>query len=251
MAASSTRTRVNMRYIESDSVERRGVRCCSRRRCDPGAGRFRRARHRGQDRGGAHARENRIPISASARHAGGGDRVRAQRGRPERCQQHRVRPRHAHPVIALITEWRTAAATSSSAAKPRTSAAPCASVRRSADLAAGTLARELYGRDVISERHRHRYEFNNRYLDRSARTRHGVLRQVDGRQLVEMIELPRPPLVPGLPVPSGVHCRPALTVIRCSVGFVRRPWRTSATGSRARSRHEAAGFRSRPRRRSS
>ena len=27
----------------------------------------------------------------------------------------------------------------------------------------GTLARELYGKDVVAERHRHRYEFNNRY----------------------------------------------------------------------------------------
>jgi CTP synthase (UTP-ammonia lyase) len=27
----------------------------------------------------------------------------------------------------------------------------------------GTLARQLYGKDVVSERHRHRYEFNNRY----------------------------------------------------------------------------------------
>ncbi len=33
-------------------------------------------------------------------------------------------------------------------------------------LGAGTLARELYGRDVIIERHRHRYEFNNNYLER-------------------------------------------------------------------------------------
>ena len=29
----------------------------------------------------------------------------------------------------------------------------------------GTLARELYGRELIAERHRHRYEFNNNYLE--------------------------------------------------------------------------------------
>jgi CTP synthase len=33
-------------------------------------------------------------------------------------------------------------------------------------LAPGSRARALYGRDVIRERHRHRYEFNNGYLDR-------------------------------------------------------------------------------------
>ena len=39
------------------------------------------------------------------------------------------------------------------------------------ELGAGTLARALYGADVIRERHRHRYEFNNNYLEpvRSAR----------------------------------------------------------------------------------
>ena len=30
-------------------------------------------------------------------------------------------------------------------------------------LKAGSIARELYGQDVVRERHRHRYEFNNRY----------------------------------------------------------------------------------------
>ena len=43
-------------------------------------------------------------------------------------------------------------------------------------LQAGTRAREIYGRDVIRERHRHRYEFNNRYLDAIPRGRDGVLR---------------------------------------------------------------------------
>ncbi len=59
-------------------------------------------------------------------------------------------------------------------------------------LGAGTRARELYGRDVIMERHRHRYEFNNNYLERyrqSGLRFSGFSR--DG--LVEMIELPNHP----------------------------------------------------------
>ena len=48
-------------------------------------------------------------------------------------------------------------------------------------LKAGTLAREMYGKDVVSERHRHRYEFNNRYRHAARRRRPGDLRQVDGR----------------------------------------------------------------------
>jgi len=60
-----------------------------------------------------------------------------------------------------------------------------------ATLAEGSLVRELYGKETVEERHRHRYEVNNAYRD--------VLEQAglacsglspDGR-LVEFIELPR------------------------------------------------------------
>jgi CTP synthase len=60
-----------------------------------------------------------------------------------------------------------------------------------AKLAEGSLVRELYGKDLVAERHRHRYEVNNAYRD--------VLEQAglacsglspDGR-LVEFVELPR------------------------------------------------------------
>jgi len=60
-----------------------------------------------------------------------------------------------------------------------------------ATLAEGSLVRELYGKDTVEERHRHRYEVNNAYRD--------VLEQAglacsglspDGR-LVEFVELPR------------------------------------------------------------
>jgi CTP synthase len=58
-------------------------------------------------------------------------------------------------------------------------------------LKAGTLARELYGREVVRERHRHRYEFNNRY--RQMFEDLGLV--ISGKSmddlLVEMIELPR------------------------------------------------------------
>lgn len=54
-----------------------------------------------------------------------------------------------------------------------------------------TLASKIYGASVISERHRHRYEFNNDYRDRltDAGLTFGGL-SPDGR-LVEMVELPR------------------------------------------------------------
>jgi CTP synthase len=58
-------------------------------------------------------------------------------------------------------------------------------------LAEGSLVRELYGTDVVEERHRHRYEVNNDY--REALEAAGLVcsgMSPDGR-LVEFVELPR------------------------------------------------------------
>jgi CTP synthase len=60
-----------------------------------------------------------------------------------------------------------------------------------AKLAEGSLVHELYGQDVVSERHRHRYEVNNEYrpvLEKAGLTCSGT--SPDGR-LVEFVELPR------------------------------------------------------------
>jgi CTP synthase len=62
-----------------------------------------------------------------------------------------------------------------------------------AELAKGSQVAGIYGREVVSERHRHRYEFNTRY--RSKLAEHGLLcsgTSPDGR-LVEFIELPDHP----------------------------------------------------------
>jgi len=59
-------------------------------------------------------------------------------------------------------------------------------------LGAGTRARDIFGRDLIMERHRHRYEFNNNYLDRYRQS--GMRFSGFSRDnLVEVIELPNHP----------------------------------------------------------
>jgi CTP synthase len=55
----------------------------------------------------------------------------------------------------------------------------------------GTLARELYGKDVVSERHRHRYEFNNRYRTQLEDAGLVIAGKSMDDTLVEVIELPR------------------------------------------------------------
>ncbi|MBL0167459.1 MAG: hypothetical protein IPP85_09990 [Propionivibrio sp.] len=73
-------------------------------------------------------------------------------------------------------------------------------------LCEGTLAREIYGKDEIVERHRHRYEINNNLL--GALEDKGLI--VSGRapvtHLCEMVELlSDASVVRRLSVPPGIH----------------------------------------------
>ena len=66
--------------------------------------------------------------------------------------------------------------------------------RQEAELLAGTQVRAIYGSDHIAERHRHRYEVNNHYVDRlrAAGLRISGL-STGSERLTEMIELPDHP----------------------------------------------------------
>ena len=57
----------------------------------------------------------------------------------------------------------------------------------------GTLAREIYGRDEISERHRHRYEVNQKYLSALVDNGLAVAGMSPDGKFVEMVELPGHP----------------------------------------------------------
>ena len=58
------------------------------------------------------------------------------------------------------------------------------------DVRQGTLAHEIYG-DVVTERHRHRYEANERYLDRLQQAGLVISAITQRDKLTEMVELPR------------------------------------------------------------
>ena len=97
----------------------------------------------------------------------------------------------AHPVIGLITEWRTATGDVEKRDEKSDLGGSMRLGLQEARLKPGTLARELYGKDVVAERHRHRYEFNNRY--RTQLEDAGLVSSAKSMDdlLVEMIELPR------------------------------------------------------------
>jgi len=62
----------------------------------------------------------------------------------------------------------------------------------------GTLAARLYGRELVRERHRHRYEFNNAYRERFAAAGMIASGIHPGRDLVEILELPAHPFFVGV-----------------------------------------------------
>ncbi len=72
----------------------------------------------------------------------------------------------------------------------------------------GTLAHKLYGKDSVTERHRHRYEFNPAYRDELENAGLVISAVNDEHGLVEVVELPRTSLLHRLPVPSGLKSAP-------------------------------------------
>ncbi len=75
-------------------------------------------------------------------------------------------------------------------------------------LTEGSLARELYGRDMAVERHRHRYEFNNRYLPELTAAGLRVAGINPERNLVEAVELADHPFFIGVQFHPELKSRP-------------------------------------------
>lgn len=98
-----------------------------------------------------------------------------------------------HPVIALITEWLNADGQTETRSEDSDLGGTMRLGAQECCLVADSQAYEMYGKAVIKERHRHRYEFNNKYLEQLEQA--GLKfcgHSVDGR-LMEMIEIPEHP----------------------------------------------------------
>ncbi len=99
-------------------------------------------------------------------------------------------PASPNPVIALITEWKDADGT----IKTRNANSDLGGTMRlgaqSSDVAQGTLAHQIYG-DVVTERHRHRYEANVNYLDTLRKSGLVISALTQREHLTEIVELPQ------------------------------------------------------------
>ncbi|MBC7904197.1 MAG: gamma-glutamyl-gamma-aminobutyrate hydrolase family protein, partial [Gemmatimonadaceae bacterium] len=99
-----------------------------------------------------------------------------------------MNPETSNPVIDLMEEQKQVTAKGGTM---RLGAQAC-------EIKEGTRASEIYGTSIISERHRHRWEFNNEYLARFEEA--GMI--ASGRNpetgLVEIVELPGHPFFVGV-----------------------------------------------------
>ena len=75
-------------------------------------------------------------------------------------------------------------------------------------IAPGTISERAYGTNDIWERHRHRYEFNNAYLDRFMAGGMIIAGRNPDRNLVEIIELPNHPFFVGVQFHPELKSRP-------------------------------------------
>lgn len=193
-AGIQTHTKVTIRYIDSEklegdeeSVEMQAVKAADAILVPGGFGK---RGVEGKIKAVQYARENKVPylgiclgmqvaVIEFARHC-------ADISQANSTEFVRNTP---NPVIGLITEWQN----EDGSVERRSESSDMGGTMRlggqACHLEEGTLARETYGAPVITERHRHRYEFNNNYRDMLAK--HGLVFSgwSADKSLVEMVEL--------------------------------------------------------------
>lgn len=99
-------------------------------------------------------------------------------------------PQTPHPVIALIEEWQDRDGTIQKRSESSDLGGTMRLGAQSSDVKTGTLAHEIYG-DVVTERHRHRYEANVHYLERLQSAGLVISAITQREKLTEIVELPK------------------------------------------------------------
>lgn len=190
-AGIQTHTRVEIKYIDSETLETEGLGALEEVDAILIPGGFGKRGVEGKIAAAQYAREHNLPflgiclgmqvaVIEYARHC----------ANLEDAHSSEFSEETQNPVIGLITEWQTQEGEkevrdkeSKKGGTMRLGGQPCV-------LKSGSLAQHMYeGKDKIIERHRHRYEFNNAYkeiLETAGLTFSGM--SVDG-SLVEMVEL--------------------------------------------------------------
>ena len=104
-----------------------------------------------------------------------------------------INPDTSAPVIGLITEWLDASGNVETRSEDSDLGGTMRLGGQRCRLRPGSLAGNLYGKDIITERHRHRYEFNNHYRDTLQRNGMLLSGHSMDETLVEIVEIPAHP----------------------------------------------------------
>jgi len=189
------RSRVNIRYVDSETIEKDGIGALLKgvdAILVPGG--FGKRGVEGMMKAIQYARENKVPylgiclgmqlaVIEFARNVvglAGANSTEFDRDTP-------------HPVIALVTEWQDRDGRIERRDEKSDLGGTMRLGAQGAALEPGSLARKVYGADVINERHRHRYEVNNQYVQRMRDKGLRASGLTQREQLCEMIELPSHP----------------------------------------------------------
>ncbi|MEZ5471154.1 MAG: CTP synthase [Marinicella sp.] len=98
-----------------------------------------------------------------------------------------------YPVIGLITEWMDREGQKEIRSSQSDMGGTMRLGAQNAALTNGTLAATVYGKELISERHRHRYEFNNNFKQPLSEAGLVFSGHSEDNKLVEIVELPNHP----------------------------------------------------------
>jgi len=104
-----------------------------------------------------------------------------------------IDPDTSAPVIGLITEWLDASGNVEKRSEDSDLGGTMRLGGQRCRLRPGSLAHQLYGQDIITERHRHRYEFNNHYRDILKKNGMVLSGHSMDETLVEIVEIPEHP----------------------------------------------------------
>jgi CTP synthase len=192
-AARKTKTRVNIHYVESTDIEKTGVDCLAGMDAILVPGGFGERGIEGKIEAVRFARERNIPYLGIclgmqvacieyARNVVGLDSANSTE----------FNTQAPDPIIALITEWKDRGGQTVVRSEKSDLGGTMRLGAQTARVLSGTLAHQIYGSESINERHRHRFEFNNLYLDRIQAAGLKVSAFAAG-DLVEIVELPAHP----------------------------------------------------------
>jgi CTP synthase len=189
-AGIQTHTRVKIRYVDSEVIEQKGLDVLSKADAILVPGGFGERGVEGKIMAVRYAREEGIPylgiclgmqvavIEFARNVAGLAD-----------AQSSEFRRDTPHPVIGLITEWQDQAGTIERRDENSDLGGTMRLGGQACKLRAGTIAQRVYGKEQIVERHRHRYEFNNKYRELLERAGLSIAGTSLDDNLVEVVEV--------------------------------------------------------------